>query len=191
MRFQASALADLFNTNSGTTYASAVAGSPVKEIADNACGSSLTESGIADAVWNEAQSGHTSPGTFGLYLDAKVSEAGGCSLTAADIADAVWDEASTGHTDAGKAGAQVWTGIDAILVDTGTNIPASLTTIAGYVDTEVASILAAVDTEIASVKAVTDKVDAAMELDGAVYRFTANALEQAPTGSGGKTPVIE
>lgn len=115
---QASALADLFNTNSGTTYASAVAGSPVKEIADNACGSSLTESGIADAVWNEAQSGHTSPGTFGLYLDAKVSEAGGCSLTAADIADAVWDEASTGHTDAGKAGAQLWTAVDAILADT-------------------------------------------------------------------------
>src|SRR5574343_1305526 len=39
--------------------------------------------------------------------------------TAATIADAVWDEASTGHTDAGKAGAQMWTDIDAILTDTG------------------------------------------------------------------------
>jgi hypothetical protein len=38
--------------------------------------------------------------------------------TAATIADAVWDEASTGHTDAGKAGAQMWTDIDAILDDT-------------------------------------------------------------------------
>jgi len=38
--------------------------------------------------------------------------------TAAAIADAVWDEGSTGHTDAGKAGAQVWTDIDAILTDT-------------------------------------------------------------------------
>lgn len=38
--------------------------------------------------------------------------------TAADIADAVWDEASAGHTDAGKAGAQLWTDIDAILTDT-------------------------------------------------------------------------
>ena len=33
-------------------------------------------------------------------------------------------------------------------------------------------------------KAVTDKVDTALEADGGVYRFTANALEQAPTGSG-------
>jgi hypothetical protein len=38
--------------------------------------------------------------------------------TTAAVADAVWDEAATGHTDAGKAGAQVWTDIDAILVDT-------------------------------------------------------------------------
>lgn len=37
---------------------------------------------------------------------------------AAEIADAVWDELSTGHTDAGKAGAQLWTDIDAILTDT-------------------------------------------------------------------------
>lgn len=39
-------------------------------------------------------------------------------LTAAGIADAVWDEASTGHTDAGKAGAQLWTDLDAVLADT-------------------------------------------------------------------------
>jgi hypothetical protein len=115
---QASAVADLFNTDSGTTYAAAVAGSAVKEIADNAGGSSLTLGDIADAVWDEAQSGHTDPGTFGKYLDAQVSTIGGGSLTAADIADAVWDEASTGHTDAGKAGAQMWTDIDAILDDT-------------------------------------------------------------------------
>jgi hypothetical protein len=38
--------------------------------------------------------------------------------TAAAVADAVWDEASTGHVDAGKAGAQLWTDVDAILADT-------------------------------------------------------------------------
>ena len=31
---------------------------------------------IADAVWDEAQSGHTTSGTFGYYLDAQVSSAG-------------------------------------------------------------------------------------------------------------------
>jgi hypothetical protein len=54
---------------------------------------------------------------------------------------------------------------------------ATLTTIAGYVDTEVAAV-----------KATTDKLDTAMQLDGSVYRFTANALELAPTGSGGSGP---
>jgi hypothetical protein len=44
--------------------------------------------------------------------------AGSTAPSAATIADAVWDELSTGHTDAGKAGQQVWTDIDAILVDT-------------------------------------------------------------------------
>lgn len=39
-----------------------------------------------------------------------------------------------------------------------------------------------VDTEVAAIKAVTDKLDTAMEFDGAVYKFTTNALEQAPTG---------
>lgn len=64
----AAALADLFDTNSGTTYASAVAGSVVKEIADNAGGSSLSEAGIADAVWNELLSGHTVSGSTGEKL---------------------------------------------------------------------------------------------------------------------------
>jgi hypothetical protein len=40
-----------------------------------------------------------------------------------------------------------------------------------------------IDTEVAAIKAVTDKLDTAMELDNTVYRFTANALEQA-SGTG-------
>lgn len=37
---------------------------------------------------------------------------------------------------------------------------------------------------ILPVKAVTDKLDTALELDGEVYRYTTNALEQGPAGSG-------
>jgi len=48
------------------------------------------------------------------------------------------------------------------------------TTLANYIDTEISSILG-----------VTAKLDTAMEADGDVYRFTANALEQAPSSSGG------
>lgn len=42
-----------------------------------------------------------------------------------------------------------------------------------------------IDTEVAAIKATTDKLDTTVELDGLVYRFTANALETAPTGGGG------
>lgn len=44
-----------------------------------------------------------------------------------------------------------------------------------------------IDTEVGAIKTVTDKLDTAMELDGAVYRFTTNALEQAPTGGSAPT----
>lgn len=41
-----------------------------------------------------------------------------------------------------------------------------------------------VDGIVDDVKTVTVKLDTALELDGAVYRYTTNALEQGPSGSG-------
>lgn len=70
-----------------------------------------TAAAIADAVWDEAQSGHTTAGTFGLYLDAAISgvSGGGGSCDPADVAAAsaaaVWDELLSGHATAGSAGA--------------------------------------------------------------------------------------
>jgi hypothetical protein len=58
---------------------------------------------IADAIWDEARTGHTTAGTFGLYLDAQVSAAAS-PPTAAAIADAVWDEGLGAHLSAGSAG---------------------------------------------------------------------------------------
>ncbi len=54
----------------------------------------------------------------------------------------------------------------------------TLATIAGYIDNEVGSI-----------KTVTDKLDTTLEVDGDVYRYTSNALEQTPTG--GSAPTVE
>jgi hypothetical protein len=65
-----------------------------------------TAATIADAVWDEAQSGHTTAGTFGKYLDAQVSAAS-TPPTAAAIADAVWDEAIAGHAVSGSTGEQL------------------------------------------------------------------------------------
>lgn len=62
----AGALADMFDTNSGTTFASAVAGSVVKEIVDNAGGGSApTAAQVADAVWDELRADHVAAGSFG------------------------------------------------------------------------------------------------------------------------------
>jgi hypothetical protein len=66
-------------------------------------GYALSAAGV-DAIWDESQSGHSTAGTFGKYLDAQVSAAGGTSLTTAEIADAVWDELIAGHLTEGSAG---------------------------------------------------------------------------------------
>lgn len=67
------------------------------------------------------------------------------------------------------------------------DIASSFSTVNGKLD----AIDDYVDTEMAAVKAVTDKLDTALENDGGVYRFTTNALEQAPTGGGGSAPTVE
>lgn len=51
---------------------------------------------IADGVWDEVQSGHTTSGTFGKYLDAAVSGVSTGGVSAADIATAVWTDLLSG-----------------------------------------------------------------------------------------------
>lgn len=122
----AAALKDFFDTDSATTYASAVAGSVVKEIADNAGGSALTAAAIADAVWDEAQADHVAVGSFGI--------------TASEIADILVDTAVIGAAGAGLTALAtqvsvntVDTVVDAIKVKTD-----SLGfTVAGFVDANI------------------------------------------------------
>lgn len=68
-------------------------------------------------------------------------------------------------------------------------VNSTLATIAAYIDTEIAAIKAKTDTIPASPasQSVLDKLDTAIELDGAVYRLTTNALELAPTGGSAPT----
>jgi len=71
-------------------------------------GSSLTVGDIADAVWDEAQSGHTTAGTFGSYLDAKVSTIAGTTGSGADECTITIAEDGVG-----VPGATVWITTDA------------------------------------------------------------------------------
>jgi hypothetical protein len=45
----------------------------------------------------------------------------------------------------------------------------------------------AIKAVVDAIKAIDDKLDTTMEVDGAVHRFTANALEQTPTDGGSVT----
>lgn len=58
------------------------------------------------------------------------------------------------------------------------NLDAAASTLATAAD------LAIVDTVVAASNAILDKIDTALVVDGAVYQFTVNALENAPSGGG-------
>ncbi len=58
---------------------------------------------IADAVWDEALSGHTGAGSTGEALD----DASTTGVSAASVADAVWDEQKSAHTTSGSFGEEV------------------------------------------------------------------------------------
>lgn len=63
---------------------------------------------------------------------------------------------------------------------------------AGDTDVDVTAYLVDVAGGVAdAILAIAQKLDTAMEQDGAAYRFTANALEQAPTGGGAGEGTIE
>ena len=169
---------------------------------------------IADAVYDEPYAGHTTPGTYGFLWDKwrKSNPAITGEVTSAvtpttttfstDItgyADTAFDNAVlvfiNGSTNADFRGV-----VSGYLQANGqvTITPAlPQAPVAGdeftiaipsfvYTLSQVQSGLAT-SAELAVVDAITDKLDTTLELDGAVYRFTTNALEQAPSGSGGIT----
>jgi antitoxin component HigA of HigAB toxin-antitoxin module len=72
----------------------------------------LTATSTANAVWNEVQSGHTTAGTFGKFLDAAVSGVSTGGVSAGAIAAAVWDEVISGHTTAGTTGKRLGDNLD-------------------------------------------------------------------------------
>lgn len=102
----AAALADFFNTDSGDTYAGAVAGSVVKEIADNSGGAGFTVQDIVDGVWDEPLASHLIAGSTGEGLNEAATHA---------IAGDPWTKALPGIYSPGEAGYIVGTNIDALI----------------------------------------------------------------------------
>lgn len=68
-------------------------------------------------------------------------------------------------------------------------LDAAITTRAAAADVAtIAEIVAAIEAgDVGTILTIAQKLDTALELDGAVYRFTTNALENAPAGGGGSS----
>lgn len=74
-----------------------------------------TASVVTDAVWDEAQSGHTTAGTFGKFLDVEVSSvSGGGGLTQQNVRDAMKLTPTGGSPSSGSVDEH----LDDILTDT-------------------------------------------------------------------------
>lgn len=127
----------------------------------------------------------------------------------ADIADGVWDEATLGHTSAGTTGKALtdvdtdtttiltdtnelqadWTNggrldliIDAILVDTGTTIPGTITTLnSGQSTTD--GLITTVDANLKGYFQIALRSDAAIATDGAALLTAINADEGSGAGN--------
>jgi hypothetical protein len=143
--------------------------------------------------WTKAVPNGYAAGTAGKVLgdnlDAKIS-----SRLAPTAAGRTLDVSATG--EAGLDWANVGSPTTAVNLS-GTNIKtdqvvAPVTLTAAYDPAKTASTQASVnaisgyvDTEVGAIKVVTDKLDTALEVDGPVYRYTVNALENAPVSGGG------
>jgi hypothetical protein len=120
-----------------------------------------TEIAAILADTNELQTDWTNGGRLDLILDGRASQTSVDDLpTNAELSTAL----ASADDAVLAAVATVDSNVDAILEDTGTTLPATLATIAGYIDTEVAAI-----------KAKTDNLPAAPAATGDIPTANQNA----------------
>jgi len=136
-------------------------------------------------------------------IDASVGAISGDS-TAADNAEAFFDGTGyagtnnviptvtnvTGNVGGNVVGsvASVTGAVGSVTGNVGGNVVGSVASVTGAVGSVTGNVGGNVVGSVASVAAilaVTNKLDTTMVLDGAVYQFTANALELGPAGAGG------
>lgn len=160
-----------FTYNATADYAGATAGSLVKEIADNAGGSSLTAADIADAVWDELISGHAISGSTGEALSA----AGG--------AGDPWITSLPGSYTSGQAGYIVGTYIDAAI-----SSRAAASVLGAAVGASISADIAAVKTQTAAIETDTQdiqsKIGTPSDLGGGATLGANNADMAGATFSG-------
>lgn len=138
--------------------------------------------------------------TAGTVNDKTGYSIGSGGITSASFAN----DAITAAAAASDFGSEIRTGlatssaVSTLQSDVTTLMGRLTTTRAGYLDKlnisgNVASQASVdtVDDVVDGIKVWTDRLGTAMESDGEVYRFTANALEQAPSGEGGGSNITQ
>ena len=121
-------------------------------------------------------------------LQAIRDNQGGGSPSAATIADAVWDEAKGDHTGAASFGKEVQDHALSSEISALNDLSTAQvnTEVDNAIETYHLDHLFAADYDPASKPGVaTALLNELVENDGGVSRFTANALEQGPSGGGG------
>jgi hypothetical protein len=171
----------------------------------------------ATSVWESVTSSHTTNNTFGQRVLRSTTSHSTVAVTgsnhvAADIHEIQAGAIVDSDFAAGSIYAKLGTLIEADPVSgfryttqaleqapassglDAAGVRSAIGLAAANLDTQLSAIDDYIDTEVAAIKTVTDKLNTTVEIDGAVYRFTTNALEQAPSGvgggSGGQTVVI-
>ena len=125
---------------------------------------------VADQVWDEATSGHTTAGTYGGRIVRATNSNTEVQITGSNHIAADIHELQSGVISAGDFAANAITA-SALATDAVTEIQSGLATAAA----------------LAAAKTILDKVDTGLVVDGAVYQFTANMLELGPSGGGGSS----
>jgi hypothetical protein len=171
------AIAQFFLTDSGELYGDAVAGSVVKEIADNAAGGGLDAAGVRSAIGLASANLDTQLSAIDTVVDGIKATTDQFVFTVANQVDA---NALSGAGGLDAAGVRAAVGlasanldtqlstidgvVDDILTDTGTTLPGTLVTIDGKIDAidlVVDAILVDTDTTIPNLISGLNNISAA------------------------------
>jgi len=161
--------------DAGTEIGSAVWATATRTLTANTNLNDPTAAAIADAVWDEALSGHLSAGTTGEALN------GASAPSAAAVADAVWDEARAGHVSAGSFGegvasvqgnvtgsvASVTGAVGSVTGNVGGNVAGSVASVTGAVGSVTGNVGGNVVGSVGSLAAQA-KADVNAEVDSAL-----------------------
>ena len=130
---------------------------------------------VADQVWDEATSGHTTAGTYGGRIVRATNSNTEVQITGSNHIAADIHNLQSGVITAGDFAANSITA-SALATDAVTEIQSGLAT---------AAALATESTKITAIETFATRMTTGLVVDGAVYQFTANMLELAPSSGGG------